>query len=207
MRRYVWLWTGLFVVIAASFAVLGYFGREIYRQAPPVPERVVTSDGRVLFTGQDIRNGQNVWQSFGGQQVGSIWGHGAYVAPDWSAGWLHREAMWLLDRWATDNYGKAYTQLDEETQAALQAVLQREIRTNTYQPETGDLVVSPLRAVKTPRCRPSPARTRRVQARQRQSRRCLTRRRSPAGTRPWPVLQSRAGSLQVLSEVPTPGVP
>ena len=95
MRRYVWLWTGLFVVIAASFAVLGYFGREIYRQAPPVPERVVTSDGRVLFTGQDIRNGQNVWQSLGGQQVGSIWGHGAYVAPDWSADWLHREAMWL----------------------------------------------------------------------------------------------------------------
>jgi nitric oxide reductase subunit B len=146
MRRYVWLWTGLFVVIAASFAVLGYFGREIYRQAPPVPERVVTSDGRVLFTGQDIRNGQNVWQSLGGQQVGSIWGHGAYVAPDWSADWLHREAMWLLDRWATDKYGNVYAQLDEETQAALRAVLQREIRTNTYQPETGDLVVSPRRA-------------------------------------------------------------
>jgi nitric oxide reductase subunit B len=146
MRRYVWLWTGLCVVIVASFAVLGYFGREIYRQAPPVPERIVTPDGRVLLTGQDIRNGQNVWQSLGGQQVGSIWGHGAYVAPDWSADWLHREAIWLLDRWATDKYGKAYAQLDEETQAALQAVLQREIRTNTYQPETGNLVVSPLRA-------------------------------------------------------------
>jgi nitric oxide reductase subunit B len=24
--------------------------------------------------------------------VGSVWGHGAYVGPDWSADWLHREA-------------------------------------------------------------------------------------------------------------------
>ena len=144
--RYAKLWVGLSVVIITSFAVLGYFGREIYRQAPPIPERVVTTEGVVLFTGQDIKDGQNVWQSLGGQEVGSIWGHGAYVAPDWSADWLHREATWLLDHWAHDQHGKAYAQLDEETQAPLRVRLQRELRTNTYQPTTGDLVVSPLRA-------------------------------------------------------------
>ena len=144
--RYAKLWVGLSVVIITSFAVLGYFGREIYRQAPPIPERVVTTEGVVLFLGQDIKDGQNVWQSLGGQEVGSIWGHGAYVAPDWSADWLHREATWLLDHWANDQHGKAYAQLDEETQAPLRVMLQRELRTNTYQPTTGDLVVSPLRA-------------------------------------------------------------
>src|SRR2546425_10199936 len=77
--RYAKLWVGLSVVIITSFAVLGYFGREIYRQAPPIPERVVTTEGVVLFLGQDIKDGQNVWQSLGGQEVGSIWGHGAYV--------------------------------------------------------------------------------------------------------------------------------
>ncbi|HVA49873.1 MAG TPA: nitric-oxide reductase large subunit [Pirellulales bacterium] len=140
------LWLGLGLVMAGSFAVLGYFGGEIYRQAPPVPARVVTTEGNVLFTGQEIKDGQNVWQSLGGQQVGSIWGHGAYVAPDWSADFLHREATWILDRWAQDEHQTSYELLDAETQAALRARLQKELRTNRYDAQSGDLVVSPLRA-------------------------------------------------------------
>ena len=140
------LWIALFAVMAGSFAVLGYYGREIYRQAPPIPERVVTSAGEVLFTGQDIRDGQNVWQSIGGQELGSIWGHGAYVAPDWSADWLHRECEWLLDHWAHADDGVAFDELGNERQAALQARLKNELRTNSYSEETGDLVVSPVRA-------------------------------------------------------------
>jgi nitric oxide reductase subunit B len=66
------LWVALVIVIGGSFTVLGYYGNEIYRQAPPIPERVVTTEGDVLFTGQDIRDGQNVWQSMGGQELGSI---------------------------------------------------------------------------------------------------------------------------------------
>ncbi len=83
-RSYTGLWISLISVIGLSFLVLGYFGREIYRAAPPVPKRVVTAEGVVLLTGQDILDGQNVWQCMGGQEVGSVWGHGAYVAPDWS---------------------------------------------------------------------------------------------------------------------------
>ena len=144
--RYTRLWIGLVTVIVASFAVLGYYGGEVYRQAPPVPERVVTTDGEVLFTGQDIKDGQNVWQSMGGQEVGTVWGHGAYVAPDWSADWLHREATWLLDHWAQAEHGNSFASLTDEDQAALKARLKNEIRNNTYDPKTGDLVVSPLRA-------------------------------------------------------------
>ena len=140
------LWFSLAVVIVGSFAVLGYFGREIYRMAPPIPQRVITSDGHILFTGQDIKDGQNVWQSIGGQEVGTVWGHGAYVAPDWTADWLHRELTWILDRWANQEHGRSYDQLDVETGAALKARLKKEIRTNTYDPGSGDLVVSPLRA-------------------------------------------------------------
>jgi nitric oxide reductase subunit B len=137
--RYTRLWVGLAFVLVASFAVLGFFGRDITRQAPPVPERVVTSDGTVVWTGQDIRDGQNVWQSLGGQEVGSIWGHGAYVAPDWSADWLHQEATWLLDHWAVEADGVPYAQLDEARQASLRVRLKQELRTNTYHPTTGDL--------------------------------------------------------------------
>ena len=144
--RYTKLWTALIIVIVASFAVLGYYGRQIYVQAPPVPTRVVTPDGKVVFTGQDIKDGMNVWQSIGGQEVGSVWGHGAYVAPDWSADWLHRELTWLLDQWAQKEHKKPYAQMTAEQQAALRARLSTEIRTNTYNPATGDLVISPERA-------------------------------------------------------------
>ncbi|MFA6561689.1 MAG: nitric-oxide reductase large subunit [Verrucomicrobiia bacterium] len=140
------LWFALAAVIVGSFAVLGYYGYEIYQQAPPVPTSVVTADGTVVFTGQEIKDGQNVWQSIGGQEVGTVWGHGAYVAPDWSADRLHREAVWMLDRWATAEHGKAFDALDSENQAALKARLKKEIRANTYDPVTGKLVVSPLRA-------------------------------------------------------------
>jgi len=145
-RSYKKLWLSLISVMALSFLGLGYFGTEIYRQAPPVPKRVITTDGIVLFTGQDIKDGQNVWQSIGGEEVGTIWGHGAYVAPDWSADWLHREAVWLLDHWAGEFGGKTYEQLAPEIQAGLRQRLKAELRTNTYRAQTGDLVVSPVRA-------------------------------------------------------------
>jgi nitric oxide reductase subunit B len=145
-RSYRKLWLSLATVITLSFLVLGYYGTEIYRLAPPVPKRVVTPDGTVLFTGQDIKDGQNVWQSMGGEEVGTIWGHGAYVAPDWTADWLHREATWLLDHWAAALGDKTFEQLPLETQAALKERLKLEIRSNTYRPESGDLVLSPVRA-------------------------------------------------------------
>ena len=146
--KYVRLWIALGVVIVASFAVLGYFGHEIYRQAPPIPEKVVSSDGRVLFTSQDIRDGQNVWQSTGGQEMGTIWGHGSYVAPDWTADWLHRESEWILNYWAQTEYNTAsYKQLDPDVFASLRSRLEREVRENTYNPTTGMLTLSPVRAM------------------------------------------------------------
>ena len=91
------LWTWLAFVMIASFAVLIYFGADIYRKVPPIAEKVMTTDGKVLYTAQDVKDGQNVWQSIGGQTVGSVWGHGAYIAPDWTADYLHREALLLLE--------------------------------------------------------------------------------------------------------------
>jgi nitric oxide reductase subunit B len=144
--RYRRLWIALAAVIAGSFAVLIYFGTEIYRQAPPVPERVLTEAGNVVLTGNDIREGQSVWQSTGGQQLGSVWGHGAYVAPDWNADWLHREALFLLDRWALAAHGQRFDALDAGQQAALTERLRREMRTNTYDASAGTVTITADRA-------------------------------------------------------------
>src|SRR5437868_11465257 len=90
------LWTGLGVVFVLSFAVLLYLGREIYLAAPPYPT-VKTEAGATLFTADEVHEGQRAWLAAGGQQLGSVWGHGSYVAPDWSADWLHREAIAYRD--------------------------------------------------------------------------------------------------------------
>jgi nitric oxide reductase subunit B len=140
------LWTSLAIVIIASFSVLIYFGYDIYQKMPPLPERVVSEGGEVLFSKQEILDGQNVWQSAGGQQMGTVWGHGAYVAPDWTADWLHREAVWLLNRWSRQDFNRPYEELSPAEQGALQARLQAELRTNTYNAETGELRVSNDRA-------------------------------------------------------------
>ncbi|EKN71191.1 nitric-oxide reductase large subunit [Schinkia azotoformans] len=136
------LWVWLSLVIIISFGILGYYGGRIYQVMPPIPERVVTEDGIELFTGQDIKDGQNVWQSIGGQELGSIWGHGAYVAPDWNADWLHREALFILDKWGHAEYGNYFIDLNEEQQAQLRARLTKEMRTNTYDEATKELVIS-----------------------------------------------------------------
>lgn len=140
------LWFGFIAVVTISFGVLLYFGREIYREAPPIPDQVESTDGRVLFTGQDIKDGQNVWQSMGGQELGTVWGHGAYQAPDWTADWVHKEAVFMLDQLALRKFGKNYTVLPEEDQANLKIVLQKDLRPFTYSKENKKLTISPLRA-------------------------------------------------------------
>ena len=75
------LWIALALVLMSAFAVLGGVGIKVINSAPPIPSQVVTCDERVLFDGATIQDGQNAWQSVGGPEVGTIWGHGSYVAP------------------------------------------------------------------------------------------------------------------------------
>ena len=141
------LWAGVAVLLIASFAVLLWVCSEIHRQAPPMPEQVVTTDGTVLYTRQDIETGRQVWQSIGGQQLGSIWGHGGYVAPDWGADWLHREAEAILDLWAAREHGvDSYRKLDAPTQAAYSQRVQALLRPNTWDQATGTITIDPDRA-------------------------------------------------------------
>ena len=140
------LWWILGIMFIASFGALLIIGGEIYRQAPPMPEQVVSEDGRTVFTLDQMQRGRQVWQSMGGQQLGSIWGHGAYVAPDWTADWLHREVSFLLTYWAQRDHGLDYEQLGPEQQAALKARLKQELRTNTYDEATETITVSADRA-------------------------------------------------------------
>ncbi|MEJ8839672.1 nitric-oxide reductase large subunit [Ramlibacter sp. AN1133] len=145
MKHTTTLWRWLALIFVLSFGALGYLGYQIYLTAPPIPKSVVSTDGQVLFTGEQVQRGQQVWLAAGGQQQGSVWGHGAYVAPDWSADWLHREAV-ALQTLRTKAIAGDASALTAAERGAVAGALKEEMRKNTYDAATGTVTVSPQRA-------------------------------------------------------------
>ncbi|MBS1876586.1 MAG: nitric-oxide reductase large subunit [Acidobacteria bacterium] len=140
------LWISFAAVLVVSFSILGWIGTRIYQEMPPIPAKVVTTDGVTVLADGEIARGQNVWQSLGGMEVGSIWGHGSYVAPDWTADWLHREAEFVLDEWAMAEASKPYAGLPAETQAKLRGRLEQMYRANTWDAAANTIRIEPVRA-------------------------------------------------------------
>ena len=137
------LWTMFAVMLVVMFGVLLLVGGRAFQQAPPMPSEVVATEdarSRVLFTRDDIDRGRDVWRRLGGMELGSVWGHGSYLAPDWTADMLHREAVAMLEAEG------GFATLTKPEQAARIAAHAARIRVNTYDPETGRIVVSPERA-------------------------------------------------------------
>ena len=73
MKEYKRLWVILAIIMIGSFTVLGYFGKEVYNERPPIPTAFVSEDGKTIYTEEDIYAGQTAWQSIGGMSIGSIW--------------------------------------------------------------------------------------------------------------------------------------
>ncbi|NOY42617.1 MAG: nitric-oxide reductase large subunit [Planctomycetes bacterium] len=139
------LWIAFVLMMVVSFAILGWVGTRIYQEMPPIPDRVVTTDGQIIIDDGDIQRGQNVWQTMGGMEVGSIWGHGSYVAPDWTADWLHREATFILEHWSSKEFSSPYEEISAEQQAQLSGRLTELMRANSYDPKTGTVTLDPIR--------------------------------------------------------------
>lgn len=145
MGIYKKLWLILIAVLIITFTILGYMGAEVYRSAPPIPKSVMSNDHQLEFKEADILTGQSHWQSIGGMQMGSIWGHGAYQAPDWTADWLHRELIAWLNLAAQETYSSSYDMLDPVKQAGLREMLKQEYRSNRLD-DQGILSLTPRRA-------------------------------------------------------------
>ena len=80
------------VVVLFGFLILGLLAYRTYVDEPPIPQQVVSASGQVLFTGAEISRGQQVFLGNGLMEYGSVFGHGAYLGPDFTADYLHRSA-------------------------------------------------------------------------------------------------------------------
>jgi nitric oxide reductase subunit B len=139
----------LLFLLVLCFGVLIFGGYMINKEKPPIPERITSAGGELMFTGKDITGGQLHYFSRGGQHIGSIWGHGSYLAPDWSADYLHRLGLFIAARNLGHDAKKAasFTQkdfdsLDEVRKAEIRAKVRRDVRTNRYDAGTRTLALS-----------------------------------------------------------------
>ena len=112
----VWVQASI-VVFLLGFFVLGLLAYRTYTADPPIPDRVVDPAGQTVFTGDDISNGQRVFLNNGLMEYGSIFGHGAYLGPDFTADYLHRAALSVESQYGGAGSDRAREQTIADFQA------------------------------------------------------------------------------------------
>jgi nitric oxide reductase subunit B len=121
------LWVqGLALTFLVGFAILGYLTIRVYEDHAPVPGKVVDESGTVLTTRDEIMQGQEAFLTHGLMQYGSVYGHGAYLGPDFTADYLHRQAELM------QGYEGGGPEAEER--------VRRELQTNRYNATTDTLV-------------------------------------------------------------------
>ena len=141
-----WWKNSVIMVMIAGFSILIALAVRSYRDAPPIPESVVDASGKTVLTGDDIRSGQEVFLKYGLMENGTVWGHGAYLGPDFPAQYLHRQTLHVREHLAQTRFGSAWAALTPEQQDAVRSEAARETRINRYNPATGVLAITEAQA-------------------------------------------------------------
>jgi nitric oxide reductase subunit B len=141
-----WWVRTILAVMVVGFALLIAITVLGYKNAPPIPGNVVDANGNSLFTGADIRAGQGVFLKYGLMDNGSVWGHGAYLGPDFSAAALHQMGLDAADALAHGQYGKSFADLDARAQAGIRAEVAVTLKTNRFDPASDTLKLTPAEA-------------------------------------------------------------
>jgi len=129
------------LVLMSGFFILGVLTYYTYNDEPPIPEIVKSTNGSTLFTRADIMAGQQIFLGNGLMEYGSIFGHGAYLGPDFTADYLHRAAISSIDFYGGTNSDTARSRTIED------------FKTNRYDSATGTLVYTDAQAHAFNKCR------------------------------------------------------
>ena len=137
-----WWRRGLIIILLLEFAVLIWVTTgSLYRNLkPPIPEKVLDNSGSVVFTKTDIENGQQVFLKKALMSNGSIWGHGAYMGPDFSAQYLHNLALEVRNYIALEKYNSNFSELAPDQKETLVGLTRNFLSNNRYNPESHNLL-------------------------------------------------------------------
>ena len=143
--RFSKIWVLIMALVAIyGFGLLMTFTIKAYHDKPPIPELVINEQGDTLFTGNDIREGQSVFLKYGLMDNGTVWGHGAYLGPDFPALYLHRLALRTADIISLDFYDTGYENLSVEEQSQVASLIKFFLKENRYIKDDNILVFSPF---------------------------------------------------------------
>jgi nitric oxide reductase subunit B len=120
-----WWRHAVILVMAFGFSLLTLVTVLTYTNAPPIPQRVTDATGATLFTREDIEHGQEIFLKHGLMEHGTLWGHGAYLGPDYSAEYLHRLSEIARDALARERHGRPYAELDPEAASGVDVAVNR----------------------------------------------------------------------------------
>jgi nitric oxide reductase subunit B len=134
------------LVMIAGFSLLSYITVRTYTDAPPIPDQVQDVSGRTLFTSDDILRGQEVFLKYGLMEHGTLWGHGAYLGPDYSADTVHEAVHVGRDSLALAQFGRPYATLEAGAAAQIADAVRRTLKANRYDPSTGTLRFTEIEA-------------------------------------------------------------
>lgn len=131
-----WWRRTVFIIMILGFSVLISLTVKVQQDAPPIPEQVVGPQGKVLFTKKDILAGQSIFLKYGLMDNGSIWGHGAYLGPDFSAQYLHNLSTDISDFIAKKRYNKTFQNLGNDEQDMVNTLTRNLLKKNRFDPAT-----------------------------------------------------------------------
>jgi nitric oxide reductase subunit B len=137
-----WWTRGVVIVLVIGFTILIWRAAITFRDAPPIPETAVNTAGETVFTKADILGGQQVFLRYGLMENGTIWGHGAYLGPDFSAQYLHVLAMDTAEELARQKYGGSLEALSDSERAVITSEVGRILKENRYDPGTNTLILT-----------------------------------------------------------------
>ncbi|MGL5684112.1 MAG: nitric-oxide reductase large subunit [Marinifilaceae bacterium] len=129
-----WIFAIAFVMLY-GFAFLIAITTKAYDDKPPIPEEIIDNNGNVLFTGNDIKGGQTVFLKYGLMDNGTVWGHGAYLGPDFPALYLHRLGETIQEAITIDIYEMSYSDVLPYEQLSIDGILPSILKENRYDSE------------------------------------------------------------------------
>ena len=138
-----WWRRSVLLVMAFGFALLMLMSFRAYQSAPPIPDRIVEAHGEVLFTGEDVRAGQEVFLKYGLMDNGTIWGHGGMLGPDYSALTLHNLALIRAEDVAQERFGAPYAKLSAADRGAVDGIVSAVFKKNAFDEASGTLTTEP----------------------------------------------------------------
>jgi len=135
-----WWKRSVLLTVVCGFAVLIWVAVLAYRDAPPIPDKIVSAAGKTVLTGKDILAGQEVFLKYGLMENGTVWGHGAYLGPDFSAEYLHTLGLDAAAAMAEKLFGRKPDQLSPAERGMVEEEVRLLLKENRYDARSRTLV-------------------------------------------------------------------